>query len=255
MSRSSVNERLERIDILGCYIHKVTMEQALECIDEFIEQRQSAQIVTLNAEIVYQGTKNERLREVINQAALVTPDGIGVIWASKIIGQSFSERVTGIDLLLTVCALAKLKQWRLYLLGAAPGVAEIAKQRLIERNPGLIICGLNDGYFSEKEIPGIIADIRASRPDIIAVGLGAPKQEFWIQEHKDELEVPVLIGVGGSLDVIAGIKKRAPQWAIKLNLEWMYRLLKEPSRFKRQLALPLFMLAVLKARILGKKDL
>jgi len=202
----------------------------------------------LNAEIVYQAQEDPELLNIINEADLVTPDGIGIVWAGQKLGYPLRERVTGIDLLYNLCAEAAQEGWKIYFLGAAPGVAEAAARQLCFTYPGLKICGWHDGYFSDEEVNGIINNIRELQPDLLFVALGAPKQEFWIKQYKQEINVPVLIGVGGSFDVVAGIKERAPKWMIKANLEWLYRLLKEPSRFKRQLALPKFVMLVLKKK-------
>ncbi|MDR1160095.1 MAG: WecB/TagA/CpsF family glycosyltransferase [Syntrophomonadaceae bacterium] len=241
-----------RIDILGCCIDKVTMEQALETIEKLVQNKQPAPIVTLNAEIIYRAYKDQNLRRVINQAALITPDGIGAVWAGKILGHPFPERVAGIDLFYSICKRAVEKKWRIFLLGASPGIAEMAAEKMRADFAGVNICGVQDGYFKTETIPYIIEQINNSRPDILAVGLGSPKQEYWISKYKDQINVSVFIGLGGSFDVIAGIKKRAPGWIIRLNLEWLYRLIKEPSRFKRQLALPLFAWTVFKYRFHAK---
>lgn len=238
----------EKAFILGANVDIVDFKQALQRIKQLIKGGTPTHIITLNAEILYQAQDNEDLLNVINAADLVTPDGIGIVWAGKKLGYPFSERVTGIDLLYLICEEAAQESWRIYLLGAAPNVAETAGKQLTLKYPGLKICGCHDGYFAADETDKIVEDIKKSQPDILFVALGAPKQEFWIKEHKEDLSVPVLIGVGGSFDVVAGIKERAPEWVIKGNLEWLYRLVKEPSRFKRQLALPKFMVEVLKQK-------
>ncbi|CFX03403.1 Glycosyl transferase WecB/TagA/CpsF [Syntrophomonas zehnderi OL-4] len=238
----------EKALILGANVDIVDFGQALQRIKQLIKAGTPSHIITLNAEILYQAQDNEDLLNVINAADLVTPDGIGIVWAGKKLGYPFLERVTGIDLLYLICEEAAQESWKIYMLGAAPNVAETAAKQLTQKYPGLKICGCHDGYFASDETDQIIEDIKKSQPDILFVALGAPKQEFWIKEHKDALSVPVLIGVGGSFDVVAGIKERAPEWVIKANLEWLYRLVKEPSRFKRQLALPRFTVEVLKQK-------
>jgi N-acetylglucosaminyldiphosphoundecaprenol N-acetyl-beta-D-mannosaminyltransferase len=193
------------------------------------------------------------LREIINSADLVTPDGIGIVWAGRKLGFDVKERVTGIDLFYRLCSQAPKQGWKVYLLGSAPGVAEAAANQLAAAYPGLQICGTHHGYFSEADMPVILQEIRQAAPHILFVALGAPKQEIWIKNYKQELGVPACVGVGGSLDVIAGNKKRAPEWMIKLNLEWLYRLLSEPSRIQRQLVLPKFVGLVLKNQA-GKRN-
>ncbi|HHW61230.1 MAG TPA: WecB/TagA/CpsF family glycosyltransferase [Syntrophomonadaceae bacterium] len=243
-----MDEYTARADILGCKVDLLNMDEVVALVQHMVEKREPRHIITLNAEIACIAQDNSQLREIINRADLVTPDGIGIVWAGNKLGYSLSERVTGIDLLYNLCRQGAVQGWGIYLLGAEPGVAEKAAARLSEQYPGLKICGTHHGYFAEEEIDAILEDIRQAAPDILFVALGAPRQEFFIQRYKESLQVPVCIGVGGSLDVVAGIKKRAPQWAIRLNIEWLYRLLSEPSRWKRQLVLPRFVWRVLRQR-------
>lgn len=234
-------------DILGCKVHLVNMAEAVQIVEQMVEDGQNGnQVVTLNAEIIYQTKKETELQRIINQASLVTADGIGTVWAVRVLGYPQKERVSGIDLLHELCTRGATPGWKIYLLGAAPGVAEKAGQKLEESYPGLKVCGSRNGYFSKQDEDDIITDINSKSPDILFVALGAPKQEYWIDQKRAALKVPVCIGVGGSFDVIAGFKKRAPELFIRLNLEWLYRLLAEPSRWKRQLALPAFVVSVLK---------
>lgn len=238
----------EKANILGCEVHMLSIQQCLMCIADMIAKKDICHVITLNAEIVYKAQNNQQLLQIINGADLVTPDGIGIVWAGRRLGYDFKERVSGIDLLMHLCEAAPARGWRIYLLGSAPGIANAAAQRLIERFPGLVICGIHHGYFNNDDIPALLADISQSYPDILLVSLGAPKQELWINTYKYDLAIPVSIGVGGSLDVIAGIKQRAPGWMIKMNLEWLYRLLAEPSRWRRQLVLPKFVMMVLRTK-------
>ncbi|HNX92703.1 MAG TPA: WecB/TagA/CpsF family glycosyltransferase, partial [Syntrophomonas sp.] len=174
------------------------------------------------------------------------PDGIGIVWAGRRLGYPFEERVSGIDLLYLICERAPQEGWKIYFLGAAPGIADEAARQLTQKYPAINICGIHDGYFSEEQQQSMLEEIKALQPDILFVALGAPGQEYWIHKYRQAIEVPVAIGVGGSFDVIAGIKSRAPEWMIRANLEWLYRLLKEPSRLKRQMALPKFVLLILR---------
>lgn len=237
-----------KVNILGCQIDNVTMPKAIEKVAAFMDGKHTAHVITLNAEIAYTARNDDKLRDVINHADLVTPDGIGIVWAGRKLGHNIKERVTGIDMIYQICQRAEAKRWKLFLLGAAPGVAELAAQELAGLYPGLMIVGTRDGYFSEQDIPVIIREINQAAPQVLLVALGAPKQEFWINNYKQILKVPVCVGVGGSFDVLAGNKKRAPKIIIKLNLEWLYRLLAEPSRLKRQMVLPRFVLAVLRQK-------
>lgn len=242
----------ERANILGCQVDLLTTQGAINLVTELIAQGRSAHVITLNAEIVYQAQSNKELLEIINAADLVTPDGIGIVWGGRHLGYPIAERITGIDLLHRLCQIAPTEAWKIYLLGSAPGVAEKAAQQLVSDYPGLQICGTQDGYFREADLAPIIQEIKNRGPQILFVALGAPKQELWIKKHLQQLGTTVCIGVGGSLDVIAGQKKRAPAWMIKLNLEWLYRLLAEPQRWKRQLVLPQFIVLILKSHRHGR---
>lgn len=238
----------EKADILGCRVGMLDTTQCMDRITELIRTGTGAHIITLNAEIVYRAQTDPVLMDIINQAAMVTPDGIGIVWGGRQLGYAIPERVSGIDLLWRICREAPSKGWRIYLLGSSPGVGDRAAERMRACFPGLCICGIHHGYFQSAEEPSIIDDIARSGADILVVSLGAPKQEMWISQHKESLAVPVCIGVGGSLDVIAGEKRRAPGWMINMNLEWLYRLLAEPSRWRRQLVLPGFVIRIVRSK-------
>ncbi|MGI5911363.1 MAG: WecB/TagA/CpsF family glycosyltransferase [Syntrophomonadaceae bacterium] len=241
-------EKIPQANILDCKLNLVDMEETLRLIELLVYKGDNHHVVTLNAEIVYQATINKELQEIINKASLVTADGIGIVWAARTLGFLQKERVSGIDLMLKTCSRAAMRGWKVYLLGAAPGVAEKAAEELKQKYPGLNICGYQHGYFDRQAEKQIIAGIIAKKPQVLFAAMGAPKQEFWLSRNLERLQVPVSIGVGGSFDVIAGIKRRAPQMFIKLNLEWLYRLLSEPARFRRQLVLPAFVIAVLRQK-------
>lgn len=240
-----------KANILGSYIDIIDFAGAIDQIKTYIRLKNPTQVITLNAEIVYKAQEDNKLQKIINQADLVTPDGIGIVWAARRLGWEVKERVTGIDMVYNICEEAEKEAYKIYLLGAAPEVITKAAANLRQDYPELNIVGIKDGYYTDEEIANIIEEIKKAKPDILLVALGAPKQEYFIAEHKEDLEVPVSIGVGGSFDVIAGVKKRAPAIFIKLNLEWLYRLIAEPSRIKRQLALPKFVWAVLRQ---GKRN-
>ncbi|MBE6112218.1 MAG: WecB/TagA/CpsF family glycosyltransferase [Peptococcaceae bacterium] len=235
-----------RLDVLGVGIDKVTSQQALEKIGEFIASGQPHQIVTANAEIIYQASKNEKMRNIINNAQMVTADGSGVVWASRQLGEPLEQRVTGIDLVNSICEQSAKDKWKIYILGSAPGVAATAAVNIRDKFPGCNIVGTHHGYFNAKEEKQILAELEQLKPDVLFVALGAPKQEYWIADHLADLGIPVGMGIGGSMDVLSGNVKRAPKWMQKMSLEWLYRLLIQPTRFKRVLALPKFMLAVKK---------
>lgn len=266
--RGTSEKEKRRVNILGVEVDCLTMPEVLEQIAAFIEAGVLAgeeafrgkdfpagsdaavprHVVTLNAEMAYRAYQDAKLREVLRSADLVTPDGAGVVWAGRVLGGAVSERVTGIDLVHFLMPLAAAQGWRVFLLGGAPGVAEEAAQRLAERFPGLCIVGTHHGYFARgsAEEEGVLEMIERADPHLLLVGMGSPRQEFWIREQIDagRLKVPVSIGVGGSLDVIAGRLRRAPAWMQKRRLEWLWRLLQQPSRWRRMLALPAFTVSV-----------
>ena len=238
----------DHLCILGCRLHLADMEQSLSTIRRFVEEGTPHHVVTANAEMVYAAFREEPLREVINRAHLVTLDGAGVVWAARFLGYEAKERVTGIDLTMALPELASKEKWRMYLLGAKPGVAEEAARRLTGEFPGLKIVGTYHGYFSPEQNARVVENVREARPHLLLVALGAPYQEYWINRNLSHLEVPVSLGIGGSLDVISGRVTRAPEVLIRLNLEWLYRLAREPRRWRRQLALPRFVFAVIRQK-------
>lgn len=239
-----------RVDILGVGFDNVTMEEALDRGMELLEQDGPHLVVTPNAEIVQLANRDRQLMELIAGADLVIPDGIGVIYASKILGRPLKARVPGCDFAAGLMERMAKSGHSLYLLGAKPGVAEEAAARLRETYPGLTVCGTHDGYFQE-DAP-VAEEIRRSGADVVFVCLGAPKQEKWINQNGAATGASLLIGLGGSLDVFSGRVERAPAFWQKVNLEWLYRGLREPKRLKRIVKLPLFLVSAVGARIKGK---
>jgi N-acetylglucosaminyldiphosphoundecaprenol N-acetyl-beta-D-mannosaminyltransferase len=228
--------------ILGLPLHCLGMDEAVERVAQFIGSRRPHLVVTLGTEMVMQARHDERFRQVAQGADLLVPDSIGVVWAAR--RQGFKVgRVAGIDLLGRLAERGAREGWRFYFLGARPGVAEEAAARLVERHPGLVVAGCQDGFF--KDDRAAVDAIAAARADILLVALGSPRQELWCREHGEALGVPVAMGVGGSFDVLAGRVQRAPAWMRRFGLEWLYRLWLQPSRFIRMLALPRFALTVL----------
>ena len=238
-----------RIDVLGVQFDNVTMEQAVERAADMIAQGGFHYAVTPNAEFVQRAEGDAAFCAALNGADLVLPDGIGVIYAAKILGTPLQGRVPGCDFAAALCGWMAEKGKKLFLLGAKPGVAEQAAENLTRTYPGLCVCGTHDGYF--KEDAPVVEAVRALGADVVFVCLGAPKQENWMIEHGPQTGAALLIGLGGSLDVFAGTVKRAPKIWQKLGLEWLYRLLKQPSRIGRMAKLPLFLVSAVKAK--GKK--
>ena len=239
---------LKQVEILGVNVNSLTMAQAVEAVQQFIAEKKVALVATANAEMLMRATQDEELKDILNQADLVVPDGAGTVWAAGHLGEPMPERVAGFDLAQELMAAAPARGDRIYFFGSAPGVADKAKRKAEELYPGIQVVGVRNGFFSEADEPQIIADIRAAKPDILLAALGVPKQEKWLKKHMQELQVPVSIGVGGTLDVMAGVMERAPLWMQKAKLEWLFRGLKQPSRAGRLLALPKFVLKVVASK-------
>ena len=239
---------LKQVEILGVNVNSLTMVQAVEKVQQFIDERKNALVATANAEMLMRATQDEELKHILNSADLVVPDGAGTVWAANYLGVEMPERVAGYDLAQELMREAPSRGDRVYFFGSAPGVADKAKAKAEELYPGIQVVGVRNGFFSEADEPQIIADIRAAKPDILLAALGVPKQEKWLKKHMQELQVPVSIGVGGTLDVMAGVMERAPLWMQKAKLEWLFRGLKQPSRAGRLLALPKFVLKVVASK-------
>ncbi len=240
----------ERINILGVGFDDLTKEDAVSLALDRIRAHSGGWVVTPNPEIVLECRKNPELSKAVDEAALVIPDGIGVLYAARILGTPLRERIPGIDFASALLARLAQSGGRVYLFGAKPGVAEAAKDALLSSFPGLDICGTHDGYFSD-DAP-IISGISDKKPDLLFVCLGAPKQELWMRENAKRLDIGLMVGLGGSLDVFAGTAQRAPEGWQRLGLEWLYRLLKEPKRIGRMIRLPLILILACRERILGK---
>ncbi len=245
------NEKIvrNRIAVLNVKIDVVTMNEAVQILEEFIAQKNPHLVATANAEMVMMAQEDLMLERILDNADLVVPDGAGVVWAVRHQGYQIPERVAGYDLTQQLLAKAALNGYRVYLFGGAHAIAEKAKTTAETLYPGINIVKTRHGFFTPADEPEIIADIQSCKPDILLVALGIPKQEKWLFTNLQQLGVPVCMGVGGSFDVMAGTMRRAPLWMQHANLEWLSRLLAQPKRFIRMLALPRFVLRV----ILGKK--
>lgn len=233
-----------RISVLNVLIDSVNMKQALKIIEDFIAERKPCLVATANAEMVMMAQRDTELAKALQDAALVVPDGAGVVWAARYQGYEMPERVAGYDLVQRLLSESAIKGYNVFLFGGAPGIAERAGRIMKSKCPGLRIVGICDGFFSEADEDEIIEKIKSSQADILLVALGVPKQEKWLSKHIHDLNVPVSIGVGGTFDVMAGAVKRAPLWMQRANLEWLFRLMSQPQRAIRMLALPRFVLQV-----------
>lgn len=231
-----------RQDILGVGFDPVTKEQAVARALDAMERDSGAYVCTPNPEIVMCARRDPAVMEAINGAELVLPDGVGILWAAGKLQKPMPERVAGYDFLM---ALLAEMQGGVFILGGRPDAAQRAAHRIEEDFPNVTVSGWQDGYYTDEA--AVLEKIRAARPALLMVCLGAPRQELWMARHRDS-GAALMAGLGGSVDVLAGTVRRAPLSWRRLGLEWLYRLLHDPRRIKRQICLPLFVLAVLAQR-------
>lgn len=245
--------KIETISILGTKISRMTTADVLEWIRVMVGQGKPRHIVTANAEIVYAAYMEKGVRALLDKADLITADGSGIVLAAGLQGKPVPERVTGVDLTERIFSLAEEKGWGIYFLGASQEVLEKAVLNVLSKHAMLRIVGYHHGYYSQQETSKVVSNISEVKPDILFVALGFPKQEAFIQENMKVLQVPLSIGVGGTFDILAGTAKRAPLLMRRLGLEWLYRLCRQPSRYKRMLVLPKFLVLVIWNRIIHKR--
>ena len=236
------------ITLHGMRIDRVTMEGALEHVASFIASGKPHHIVTADASMVMTYRDDKDFAAIVEQAALITPDGAGILWGCQRQNTPSPAKVSGVDLSAKLVELSGKNSWRVFFFGGAPGVAEAAAQKMRERFPDAHICGVRDGYYTADEEDTVAEQIAATKPDIVLVAMGIPRQEKFIQRQKVRVGAKVYIGVGGTLDVFSGTVKRAPVWMQKSGLEWLYRISSNPNaaRLKKLAALPRFALLTLK---------
>lgn len=234
------------VTILGVRVHAVDFQQTLDQIMAWVEEPREAaightrQICTVNPEFIMEARRDAHFAGVLQQADLCVPDGIGVLGAARLQGVCLRERVTGSDGIYRICELADVQGLTVFLLGAAAGVAVQAAANLRERYPGLQVVGTYSGSPDDEQWPEIQRHLQKAQPDILLVAYGHPRQDFWIDRHRHELPATVAMGVGGAFDFVAGVTKRAPLWMQGLGLEWLYRFITQPWRWRRMLVLPRF---------------
>lgn len=238
-----------KTDVLGVKYDNVTMEEALQIGRQLLQGEKAAYCVTPNAEMAYEALHDAEFCALLNGADLVLPDGAGVVLGAKILKTPLRQKVAGIEFAQNLLPILEETGAKLFLLGSKPGVAELAAEKMLQKHPDLKICGMQDGYFQDED--AVVRQVNEAGADVLYVCLGAPKQEKFMQRHQANLKIKLMIGLGGTLDGIAGTVKRAPKWMIKLQLEWLYRLIKQPKRFGRMLRLPKFVFAAWKKRLKG----
>jgi len=222
------------------------MQETVAYLAQAVESRRRHRVVTGNPIMLMAGFENPAFYRALQTADLIVPDGAGVVWAAKRAGQPVAERVAGFDLMHALLREGNERGWKAYLLGTTAENIAAAHANLQRKYPGVRFVGYRDGFFSEREDGAVVAAIREARPDLLFVARSMMTQEPWLAKYEDVLQVPVMMGVGGTLDIAAGRLKRAPVIFQKMHLEWLYRLLQEPSRYKRMLVLPKFALKVMR---------
>lgn len=246
------------VSLFGVDVTAENMASTVEWLAEAVRTRRTTQVITANPIMFMTGFENENFMRVLRSADLVVPDGAGLVWAARKLGKPVAERVAGFDLIKELFALGARQGWRFYLLGATQETIEAARDRILADYPGISVVGCRNGFFTADEDEQVAREIAEAKPDILLVGRSTMLQDPWIAAHRDKLQVPVMIGVGGSFDVLSGRLTRAPLWMQRMGLEWLYRLLLEPSRIVRMTALPKFMWEVAvygeKRRIAGNNN-
>jgi N-acetylglucosaminyldiphosphoundecaprenol N-acetyl-beta-D-mannosaminyltransferase len=235
---------VDSIEILGVRVDDATYDDLLAHVDAFVAAGQPHQIITLNPEMLVAAREDAAFRRVLNDSDLNVADGVGLILAARWLGLPLRERVTGSDGIYRIAAHCAQRGYPSFFLGAAPGVADVVAERMAAANPGLVVAGTYAGSPRVEDEDEVIAQVRATMPDLLFVAYGVPAEEKWIARNRGRLAVPVMIGVGGAFDFVAGVTKRAPVWMRRLGLEWLHRLAREPWRWRRQLALPRFVALV-----------
>jgi len=239
-----------RVRLFQVGIDQLDNQKTVQKIEKFIVSKKPHLVVTPDTLAILRTRVDLEYHNILKSADLVTPDGAGILWATATLNFPLAERVTGIDIINSICRLAIKKRYSLYLLGSSFGVAKEAALNLTRRYPGLKIVGSHHGYFASHKEAGIIREIKEKKPDVLLVGMGAPKQEKWIAKNLNKINVPVCMGVGGSFDVLSGRIPRAPLWMQRHGMEWVYRLIKQPKRVLRVLALFYFIWLVIAGKII-----
>jgi N-acetylglucosaminyldiphosphoundecaprenol N-acetyl-beta-D-mannosaminyltransferase len=248
-------EPASRAEVLSCAIDRVDLAGALARCEESIASRRYVQHMAINAAKLVAMRDDAELARVIRGCELVTADGQAVVWASRVLGDPLPERVAGIDLMEALLARAAERGYRVYILGARREVLEEAVRRLRERHPGLQLAGFRDGYFADDEEAAVAEAVAEARPDILFVAMSSPRKELFLGRRGPSMGVPFVMGVGGAIDVVSGMTKRAPRIMQRLGLEWLFRLLQEPRRLFRRYAVTnaRFVELVLRERLRGRR--
>lgn len=249
------SKMIDYVSMCGIQVSNVTMNEAVEIIECFIAQRKLWFVVTPNVDHIVRLQKDIELNKIYEEASLVLPDGMPLIWASRFLKTPLKEKISGSDLFIKACELSSEKEYKLYFLGGREGAAKGTAKTLRRRYPNIKICGFYSPPFGfekdDKENTKIVKNIQDAKPDILFVGLGSPKQEKWIYKYKNKYQVPVSIGIGVTFEFVSGMVRRAPSWMQKTGLEWFWRLIQEPKRLWKRYLIndPIFFWLVLKQKL------
>ncbi len=239
----------------GSYVDALTMPETLETVETIIEDRVPTQHVVINVAKLVIMQKDEKLRDIVNTCSLINADGQGIVWGAKMLGIRIPERVAGIDLFMNLMALADKKKYRVFFLGAHEEVVQKVVEIFSERYPSMVVAGYQNGYFRRENEEQVVEKIRQSEADMLFVAMSSPQKEYFLNKYTEAMQVPFVMGVGGSFDVVAGVTRRAPIWMQRVGLEWLYRIICEPRRMTpRYLSTnTAFFLMMVKALLFGKK--
>ncbi|MDP5274634.1 WecB/TagA/CpsF family glycosyltransferase [Chengkuizengella axinellae] len=232
------------VKMYGINVSKMNMKETVQYLTEAVQHKETHQVITANPIMFMAALNDASFAKAMQSAELVVPDGTGLVWAADYVGHPVKERVPGFDLMFDLLKVANEKSWKVYLLGTTAEAIQESATKLKKQYPNIDFVKARDGFFTEKEDMDVVEDIRKLSPDLLFIARSVETQEPWIYKYKRELNIPVMMGVGGTFDIIAGKLKRAPKWMQKLRLEWFYRLLQQPSRYKRMLDLPKFVFRV-----------
>lgn len=245
-----------RYKLINSYVDVISMSQTVAAVEEIISQRKSIQHVVINASKINLMQNDNNLMKIVNSCQIINADGASILWAAKKLGVPLKERVTGIDLFLNLVELANRKGYKIYLFGAKEEVVRSVKEIFETKYPNLKIVGYQNGYFSPEEENWIVKDMAVSGADMMFVAFSSPKKEYWINKYINELNIPFVMGVGGSFDVVAGVTTRAPVWMQERGLEWFYRFIQEPRRMWKRYIIGNFKFVILtyKTKYIMKKN-
>jgi len=242
-----------RVEMMGCLVDNLSMEETLQKIEGFIESGRPHQQVVVNVDKLVKASKDPELRRIINECALINVDGMPVVWASRLLGKPLKERVAGVDLFESLVKRAAEKKWRVFFLGAREETVRGVKNLYERTLPGLQVAGYRNGYWKSEEEAAVVKLIADSRPDLLFVAISSPKKEQFLNKYQAEMRIPFAMGVGGTFDVVVGNVKRAPMWMRKWSLEWFFRFLQEPERmFKRYFVDDMFFFWLLSRELFEK---